>query len=241
MPPKGDPVLNDTRRYESPSREQAKSETKAAILDAAVKVILEQGIHAFTMQNIAQAAGVSLRTVYRHFVSREALLEGLQEAIQKQADDVGLSPPEDVSRAVEVAGPLFEEFYRMRDAMHASVIAATALGYQTKQQRGALDYLQRLLAKRFVHLPEAELRDAAVIFRAVISRYTWYVLAINHEVPAAESGRAVTWAVRVLMEDLERRERACARRRGAGRPPPSRQTKRASPSTKSSKQKAKPR
>lgn len=204
--------MSDTRSYKSPSREQGKSETRTAIMNAVVKVILEQGIHAFTIQNVAEAAGISHRTVYRHFESREALLEGLQEAIQRQADDVGLAIPQDLDSAVDMAGPLFEEFYRMGDAMHASVIAATALGYQSQQQRGSLDHLYGLLAKRFVHLPEVELRDAAAVVRCIVNRYTWYVLAINHALPATESARAVSWAVRVLMEELDRRDRAHSRR-----------------------------
>jgi AcrR family transcriptional regulator len=204
--------VTDTRSYNSPSREQGKSETRTAIMNAVVKVILEQGIHAFTIQNVAQAAGISHRTVYRHFESREALLEGLQDAIQRQADDAGLAVPQDIARGVDMAGALFEEFYRMGDAMHASVIAATALGYQTRQQRGSLDYLYGLLAKRFVHLPEVELRDAAAVVRCIFNRYTWYVLAINHALPATESARAVSWAGRVLMEELDRRDRALSKR-----------------------------
>jgi AcrR family transcriptional regulator len=221
--------VNDTRSYNSPSRELGKSETRTAIMNAVVKVILEQGIHAFTIQNVAEAAGISHRTVYRHFESREALLEGLQEAIQRQADDVGLAIPQDVATAVEMAGPLFEEFYRMGDAMHASVIAATALGYQSQQQRGSLDYVYRLLAKRFVHLSEVELRDAAAVFRCIVNRYTWYVLAINHALPATESARAVSWAVRVLMEELDRRDRAHSKRS------PERQTKPSETKAKTSK------
>ena len=82
-----------------------------------------------------------------------------------------------------------EDICRTADAMHASVIAATALGFQTRQQRGSLDHLYGLLAKRFVHLPEVELRDAAAVVRCIVNRYSWYVLAINHALPATESAR----------------------------------------------------
>jgi AcrR family transcriptional regulator len=230
--------LNESRSYKSPSRKQAKSETRAAILEAVVEVIIEQGLHAFTIQNVAEAAGVSHRTVYRHFDSREALLDGLQDLIQEQADRVGLPVPQDVSRALEMVGPLFEEFYRMGDAMHASVIAATALGYQTHQQRGAIDYLYRVLRKSFVHLPEVELRDAAAIFRTIVNHYTWYVLAINHKLPASDCARATTWAVRVLIEDIERRDRACSKRRSPVPPQPTKTRASSRPGAKRSQAEA---
>lgn len=217
--------MSTSRSYQSPRREQGKSETRAAILDAVVKVILEQGIHAFTMDNVADAAKVSHRTVYRHFESREALLEGLQEVMQLQADRVGLSPPRDVPSAIEMVGPLFEEFYRMRDAMHATVIAGTALGYQTRQQRAGFSLLQRVLSAHFVHLSEAEVREAAAVLRSTISRYNWYVLAVDLELPAAEAARAVNWAVRVLMQDLEWRNLERSKRRATPRKSPRRSTR----------------
>ena len=51
--------LSDTREYNSPARAQAKAETRERIVDAVVRVVLDDGIHAFTVQNVAEKAGVS--------------------------------------------------------------------------------------------------------------------------------------------------------------------------------------
>lgn len=198
--------MSENRPYSSELREQAKTETRESILAAMVQVILKEGIASFTMQNVAKAAGVSLRTVYRHFDSREALLEGLQDSMIARQKGLGLHPPMKVENFVAAIGPLFEDFYREKDAMRASIISATALGYQTRLQRESFSMLESALREHFTLLPAAEVREAAAALRAIISRYYWHVLAVDLELSPEEGGRAVTMAVRAIVTDLEARE-----------------------------------
>ena len=100
------------REYASPTREQGKLETRERILEAVVRVILEQGIHAFSVQNVAERSGISHRTVYRHFGSREGLLEGLSESLQESLLAAGLSQPTDAGGWAAYVEPLFELFSR---------------------------------------------------------------------------------------------------------------------------------
>lgn len=54
---------------------------RAAIVEAACKLFLESGFGATSMDQIAAAAEVSKRTVYGHFESKEALFEGVMNAL----------------------------------------------------------------------------------------------------------------------------------------------------------------
>jgi AcrR family transcriptional regulator len=197
--------MNEPRSYNSPSRDQAKVDTRDAILEATVKVILEEGIALFTMQNVAKVAGVAHRTVYRHFDSREALLEGLQDMLYERQAKAGLVPPKEVSRFVEVVGLFFEEFSREADAMRASVIAATALRHQTRLQSQSFAIIERALRDEFEYVPASEIRDSAAAIRSITGRYGWYVMAVDMELTGKECGRAVSFAVRAMVRDLERR------------------------------------
>lgn len=49
------------------------------VLDAALEAFAEQGLDA-QMEEIARRAGVGVGTVYRHFATKEALIEGLVQA-----------------------------------------------------------------------------------------------------------------------------------------------------------------
>jgi AcrR family transcriptional regulator len=55
-------------------RERRHQQTRAAIADAAVALFLEHGFVETTMEEVADAAGVSRRTAYRHFPSKDDLV-----------------------------------------------------------------------------------------------------------------------------------------------------------------------
>ncbi|MBF6022607.1 TetR/AcrR family transcriptional regulator [Lysobacter niastensis] len=58
---------------------------RAAILDAAVAEFRQSGYEATSMDRIADSAGVSKRTVYNHFPSKEALFEHIVEQLWERS------------------------------------------------------------------------------------------------------------------------------------------------------------
>ena len=54
--------------------ERRHQETRARIADIAVSLFLEHGFDETTMDDVADEAGVSRRTVYRHFLSKDELV-----------------------------------------------------------------------------------------------------------------------------------------------------------------------
>jgi len=54
--------------------ERRHQQTRTAIADAAVALFLERGFGETTMEDVAAAAGVSRRTAYRHFPSKDDLV-----------------------------------------------------------------------------------------------------------------------------------------------------------------------
>lgn len=75
MPPLPQPL--GTAFLEATSGGPKRERTQALLLHAAVSVICERGLQAGTMQQVAQAAGVTTATLYNHFSTREALVERL--------------------------------------------------------------------------------------------------------------------------------------------------------------------
>ena len=55
-------------------REQRKAETRQAISDVATRLIIDRGFDAVSMSEIAEAAGVSRKTVFNYFTSKEQLV-----------------------------------------------------------------------------------------------------------------------------------------------------------------------
>ncbi|HEY0844232.1 MAG TPA: helix-turn-helix domain-containing protein [Noviherbaspirillum sp.] len=69
-------------------RKQTEAETIQRIIAATVALHAEKGALATTHAEIAEAAGVSVATVYKHFPSREALLPHCTGLVGKQAPQI---------------------------------------------------------------------------------------------------------------------------------------------------------
>jgi AcrR family transcriptional regulator len=194
-----------------PLRQRQKDATREIILRAAADVVASRGIHAFTVQEVADRAGVSHRSVYRYFPTREALVEGLYGFAEQLALPWAnrLTPVlEDVP--VLAINP-FELFDREANLIRASVMARLTTGYQPRariQRTKSFEAGVRRLAK---NLDPAEFRRTFAVLRLLVSSNAWLVFREDFGLRGEEMAEAVSWAVRVLIQDLARRNRAAGR------------------------------
>jgi AcrR family transcriptional regulator len=79
------------RRYESPRRLQHVAQTRAAVLDAAIRLFGEKGWAATGMRDVARVAGVAVETVYANFGSKtDLLLAALDVAVVGDIEPIPL-------------------------------------------------------------------------------------------------------------------------------------------------------
>jgi AcrR family transcriptional regulator len=76
-------------------REQNKSATRAAIAAAAVDLLRSRGMGDFTVEDVAEAAGISRRTFFNYFPSAEAALAVPTESFLDNAINEFLQRPQD--------------------------------------------------------------------------------------------------------------------------------------------------
>jgi AcrR family transcriptional regulator len=200
------------RTYTSPARDDAKAHTRARIVSAVVRVVLDDGIHAFTMENVASKARVSLRTVYRHFTTRDLLVEGLSESLDHITGTQGLFPEsKSVEGCIALIAPVFEQFGHVRDALCASVIASIALPYRRKGKEQRWQELHDILTATYPYLASDDLEQAIAVIGSLSSSHTWFQLTAERNLTDRRAGQAVTWAIRTLFADLELQNAAAAR------------------------------
>jgi len=124
------------RVYRSPLREEQARHTRAAVLDAAGRCFLDRGYAATTMRDIAEAAGVSVQTVFGQGSKAALLLGCVDRAVVGDDEDVALAAREPFLRLTEapdVAGKLaaFRDLARRyipQTSPIAVVFAAAATG-----------------------------------------------------------------------------------------------------------------
>ena len=75
----------------------APSDTKEALLDATAALLVEGGLGEATTQKVGRRAGVAEGTIYRHFPSKEALLEAVFARAWARLDEAILAslPPKE--------------------------------------------------------------------------------------------------------------------------------------------------
>src|SRR6202050_272834 len=70
-------------------RSQMKADRRLQLVRAATRLFAERGFRAVSMEDLAAEAGVSGPAVYRHFVSKEALLADLLIDVSEQLLEQG--------------------------------------------------------------------------------------------------------------------------------------------------------
>src|SRR5207237_5936910 len=74
-----------TRPYDSPTRKEHAELTRRAIIDALIGLLVDEHPALVSIPAVAKRANVSVRTVYHHFPTKEALFDELLDASQPAA------------------------------------------------------------------------------------------------------------------------------------------------------------
>lgn len=86
-------------------REQKKRQTRMAMHRAALELVVEHGLSAVTAQMIAERAGVSTRTFFNHWATKESAILGVigdegKRAVTSLRDKLEVMPVRDAMRAM---------------------------------------------------------------------------------------------------------------------------------------------
>lgn len=190
--------------------------TRDLILEALAALIGEGRLSEFSVQEVADRAGVSLRTVYRHFASRQALLDGYVEwgwrRVEATAEMALPVRAADISAMVRVTFAALEQLAPI--ALPLFKLDAAA-GLRREGSAKRLEAIRSALAEVTGEL-DPEMAEAVVwTIRMICARKTYADIS-QGGVDAAHAGAAAAWAVDVLIESL-REGRGPTLEEGAGR------------------------
>ncbi|HET7543320.1 MAG TPA: TetR/AcrR family transcriptional regulator [Polyangiaceae bacterium] len=171
-----------SKRYESNAarkgpKQQRSKVTVAAILDATVRVLEQEGSDAATTSRIAEVAGVSVGTLYQYFANREAILDALQDREFERATEMmnrvltrgAYRSEREVARAV-IEGLL--ELHSAAPSLHR-LLVIQALSVTPTERVQAFDLRIIAVVRSFLQLANLRIRranvDAAafVVYQAV--------------------------------------------------------------------------
>ena len=182
------------------------AQTRARIMEALVDVLSTDGISEFSVQAVADRANVSHRTVYRHYPSREALLEGLTEHLEDPMRASGLPGiPASLDQAVDSIVPLFEFFEKHAPTLEAMVVVRLALGVEPARSQERTGAFRELVEQEAPDLPPDEADAYAMGLRAIASSQHWYVLTRRLGITTPRAADVAAQSLRALIGQIRRR------------------------------------
>ncbi len=189
------------RAYRSPLREQQARATREAILQALVEQIGQGRPGEFALSEVAERAGVSIRTVYRHFGSREDALRAIDAYVAERHFPAIPADP----AALAAWAP---ELFAMFDANAPWVEAMLRVGSEADVRRAGkprrVAAVRRALGPALVGVNAATAESAVAVMKLLLSAEAWRTLREDFGMDGARAGQAVGWAMQTLIRELER-------------------------------------
>ena len=154
--------------------------TRNAILDALADVIAEAGGLEFSIQQVADRAGVTHRTVYNHFPTREALRDGLAERVEELLGATGRRRPDAGTPSLESLAPMVAESYALFEScaptVHASLIPTLASRGPTQLAKRRTDAFRKIVRQGLPANAPVPADEATAAVRMFLSTIGWLVL-----------------------------------------------------------------
>lgn len=183
-------------------RSRQKALARREILDALAAVISEARHLDFSVQEVADRAGVALRTVYNHFPSREALLDGLSEHTNQLLLEQGgllISQVNTLDEVREGAAVNFRMFEAMAGLSEASMRLSEQSPASRADHEGRTRRIIELVGRDLPDVDPANLALVAPVIRHLFSRSTWFQMTRDYGLDTEDTVRATQWAVDTLL------------------------------------------
>lgn len=201
------PAASNKRSYKSPRRAAQAAKTREMILGALVDQVCDTGRADFSVADIAERAGVAVRTVYRHFPDRNALMDGLDAHLEAETatPDASLEDLEHVGDHLTALFEAFERTPRLVEAGHVTRLGRE-LRARGRARRG--ERVRSMIDEWLAPLTMRERRAAFAVFRSMFGSHTWRTMRSELGMTNEETIEATRWVLELFVGDLARRLKA---------------------------------
>lgn len=180
-------------------RHRQADQVRDQIQSVFIELVLSKGFEGFTMQELADSAGVSVRTLYRYFPSREALTDFVrEEATRAQEEMQAQRGDRDWTENPEFFAITFEHFEKRRDLIRAGRAMRESHIEPTGARKRTEDLRQWVQANNDIGPESAD--QMMGLLRLLGSSDSWLRLTDEDVgLNSREAGYAVQWAMEVLI------------------------------------------
>jgi AcrR family transcriptional regulator len=185
------------RTYSSPLRAEQAAATRDRIVDATV-ALLQDGDLGFGMQDVADQAGVSVRTVYRAFPTREDLLAGVLAVIKERFEASAGTPPRTSGEFRSSVVPAVRAIYELEPLYRA--LFATLEGRESHRRSAGERrvYVEAAFAEEIAGLTLRQSQQFAALMHLVTSSSGVFFMKDYAGLDRDATAEALSWAMAAL-------------------------------------------
>jgi AcrR family transcriptional regulator len=206
-------VSDSERTYHSPLREAQAEQTRVHIVETMISQLAETGGVDFSIRQLADAARVSERTVYRYFPDRDALLDAVNDHFS-EVMSTGRREEElaDLDELARFVPDVFRDFDRHAAATKASILINPDPARLLPTQQRRTELIIDVCRRTFPDLPAADQRRLGQLIRTITSTFNWLRMREEFAMTADESGELIGWVVQCVTDEIRRTGRLGAPR-----------------------------
>jgi AcrR family transcriptional regulator len=200
-PPEDPPPPQAAARgpYHSRLRARQKAQTTDLILDAVGTLLHRADLSTVTMAEVARVAEVTERTVYRHFPTREDLLEAFWRWEMAQTGGAEVEAPSSLEGFLASMRQLFENLDSQEMLVRAVLASPEGRRIRQPTSEQRLARLQEFLAAELPGLPVARRLQLAAAIAALSGLPSWLYMRDICGYDGRAAGEAASYGIRLMI------------------------------------------
>ena len=188
------------QNYNSPLRARQKEQTHDLILSAVATILRGANLAAVTIAEVARVAEVTERTVYRHFTTRDDLLNAFWKWQLTKSGGTMVIEPRSVDELLSNIKRLFASLDDDEGIIRAVLSSPEGREMRRSANRTRLEHMLRFVAAYAPNLAERDRMNVASGIVSVCSVLSWLFMRDNCGFDGKRAGEAAAFSVRILLE-----------------------------------------
>jgi AcrR family transcriptional regulator len=188
--------------------------TRKAILEAGAQLLLERRNDGFSVQEVADRAGLTHRTVYRYFPTRQDLMAATARSLSPGFVDDSFSEVSTVEEWIEAVGPHLahtEANFEIARSILAAVLASDDLVLSSQGISDRDAHRWDVFRRQFSHLAESDARRTFLTLRQLTSSASYVLYRLRFGMSPTEAAETIRSGAAQIVEQAARRDQAAAR------------------------------
>ena len=204
-------MMNDDSakpRYHSTLRGRQKEQTRDLILDAVDTILRGAPVSEVTIAAVARQAGVTERTIYRHFPTREDLLDAVWRRALHAVTGGQDQQAETLEEILDLTRGAYESFEADAGIVRALIAAPEGVDASKQPAEVRLEMLREAYAGLLGGIPEDEVNAVVTATHVLSGASAWSHLRDYCGLDGAEGGKAAALAIELIVEGAKARASA---------------------------------